>query len=178
MSAITITFGDCAENNVGMQKLGKMTNVGEGFSYEDLAAAAARFEAAGCHCELVNLVLAGGVDPATPLPGYVLVVRAGVNALLNDPGAADAMRDEQRTFPADTKALFRGEVKNKLARHNLCFADEGQEPDYAAGRGRVVAFSDAPYTAAARKALAPSPRAWAAPWPSPWAPPACAAAAC
>ena len=153
MSAITITFGDCAENNVGMQKIGKPARPGLGFSYEDLAAAAARFEAAGCHCELVDLILAGGVGGEGPDPGYVLVVRAGIKALLGDPGAADAMRDEQRAFPADTKALFRGVVKNKLARHNLCFADEGQEPDYAAGRGRVVAFSDAPYTAAARKAL-------------------------
>jgi hypothetical protein len=156
MSAITITFGDCAENNVGMQQLGEAAE--EGFSYEDLVRAKVRFEAAGCRCELVDLISAGGVetlgDPDEgPEPGYVLIVRAGVDALLGAPGAADAMRDEQRALPADTKALFRGEVKNKLARHNLCFAGESQEPDYEAGRGRVVAFRDVPHTAAAREAI-------------------------
>ena len=33
---------------------------------------------------------------------------------------------------------------NKLARHNLCYADFAQEPDYESGRGRVVAYESVP----------------------------------
>ena len=42
---------------------------------------------------------------------------------------------------------------NKVARHNLCFADAAQEPDYANGRGRVVDFASVPLTAVVRAAL-------------------------
>ena len=37
-----------------------------------------------------------------------------------------------------------GRVVNKHARHNLCFDEEGQVPDYESGKGRVVAWNDAP----------------------------------
>jgi len=166
LQAITVTFGDCAENGVGMQQLGAAA--AEGFSREDLAAAAERFQAAGFRCELVDLVAAAGVGrPGGPAPAatgaWVLLVRDGVAALLGrggppDPGALAgaahrALYAEQRALPADAKALFRGIVKNKLARHNLCFADAAQAPDYAAGRGRVVPWGAVPLTAAARGAL-------------------------
>jgi hypothetical protein len=45
----------------------------------------------------------------------------------------------------DTKAFMYGRVVNKKARYNLCFADESQEPDYEAGKGRVVHFRDVPH---------------------------------
>lgn len=40
----------------------------------------------------------------------------------------------------DSKALMRGSVKNKLARHNNVMADFEQAPDIANGRGTVVPF--------------------------------------
>ena len=43
----------------------------------------------------------------------------------------------------DTKAFMYGKVVNKHARHNLCFDEEGQAPDYEAGKGRVVPWKDA-----------------------------------
>jgi hypothetical protein len=66
---------------------------------------------------------------------------------------ADLMLDEQRSLDFDKKALFRGQVKNSLARWNLCFDTTAQEPDYAAGKGRTVAFADVEYTRAAWEAL-------------------------
>jgi hypothetical protein len=35
-SVITLTFGDSAENHVGMEKIGSMVSKGEGYTPEDL----------------------------------------------------------------------------------------------------------------------------------------------
>ena len=53
-STITLTFGDCAENHVGMQMIGEIAEVG--FSLDDLKNARDKFVASGCtNCELVDL---------------------------------------------------------------------------------------------------------------------------
>ena len=52
---------------------------------------------------------------------------------------------EQHGLTKDSQALMYGRVVNKHARHNLCFADHSQEPNYEAGQGTVVAFSNLPY---------------------------------
>ena len=69
--------------------------------------------------------------------------------------ACAAVIEEHRAVAAtvDKKALFRGVVKNKNARWNLCFADYRQEPDYAAGRGRVIDFADLPRLSAVRAGI-------------------------
>ena len=36
MSTYTVTFGDMAENHVGMQQLGELCEPGQGFQYDDL----------------------------------------------------------------------------------------------------------------------------------------------
>lgn len=46
-----------------------------------------------------------------------------------------------------------GRVVSKHARHNLCFSEEGQDPDYEAGKGRVVSWNDVPLLAEVRKRL-------------------------
>ena len=149
-AAISLTFGDQAENGPGMEKIGAPRPAGLGEA--DLLRAKASLEAAGARCEILDLVAGGGVEgyggDEGPEPALVLVVRGGVDALLG-PGGARALAAEQaalpgRGMPPDSKALFRGAVKNKLARHNLCFGDYSQEPDYGAGKGRVVAFADVP----------------------------------
>lgn len=153
MSAITITFGDCAENHVGMQMIGP--GAARGLSGGDLARAKRRFEARGFACDLVNLISAAGVEDlggeGGPEAAYVLVVRGGVGAFA-DPGA---MRDEQARLPADRRFLDRrtGKVLNKIARHNLCFGEAAQAPDYESGKGRVVAFASVPATDAVRRGL-------------------------
>jgi hypothetical protein len=57
-----------------------------------------------------------------------------------------ALFDEQAALDHDRFALMRGRVVNKRARWNLCFDEAGHEPDYAAGKGRVIALGDVPLT--------------------------------
>jgi alkylated DNA repair dioxygenase AlkB len=151
MPTATITFGEVAENGPGMQQLG--AKAGTGLTYEELLRARDRFAAAGFPCELICLISAAGVEElggeAGPEPAYILVVRGGAAAFA--PPAALAA--EQCRLVPDTKAIFRGVVKNKLARHNLTFGDEAQEPDYAAGRGTIVPFAAVPALAAVRARL-------------------------
>lgn len=140
----TITYGDQAENHVGMEKLGKLAE--KGFTKKELKAAKAKFEKKGYICKLVNLSIDNS-DPA-----YLLIVRDGVNCLLGDYSAKDMM-DEQKKLKPDTKAKMYGRVVNKHARYNLCFADFSQEPDYENGKGRVVAFENVPFTKMIREEL-------------------------
>lgn len=147
-STFTVTYGDQAENHVGMQKIGQMA--AEGFSPDELREAQFRFEQIGCECELVDLAAAEDV-PAGAQPAAILVVRGGVAALTGCPW--EDMYLEQSRLPYDQQAFMYGRVVNKRARYNLCFADFSQEPDYAAGRGRVVDFASVPLTAAVRETL-------------------------
>jgi len=148
MSVISITFGEVAENGPHMERLGIRAD--DGFSYLDLVHAKWDFEARGFQCELINLISAGGVEELGgeegPEPAYILIVRNGVEAL---GGNANKLEREQqrlsfRGMPPDSKAIFRGVVKNKIARHNLCFAENAQEPAYEEGRGRIVPFNEVP----------------------------------
>ncbi len=155
---MTVTFGDCAENHAGMQKLGAAAPAG--LTYRELLAAQRLFEASGCDCEMVDLVAAARVEDAfgdsDPDDAEVLIVRGGVEALLRraHPAASAAdLEAEHAALDHDTQALMRGRVVNKLARHNLCFADVSQEPNYEAGQGRVVDFANVPLTAALRDGL-------------------------
>jgi len=144
----TITFGECAENHVGMQQLGKAGAAG--LELADLVGAMKKFEAAGYACELVDL---GELSSEPGLPAaYVLIVRGGVSGLLGGRPAAE-LEAEHGALDHDKKAFMYGRVVNKKARHNLCFADKGQMPDYEAGEGRVVAFNAVPLTSAIRATL-------------------------
>ena len=50
---VTVTFGDCAENNMGMQKIGDLAK--EGFSFDELYEASLKFEEAGHVTDLLVL---------------------------------------------------------------------------------------------------------------------------
>jgi len=149
--AITITFGDQAENHLGMQKIGHMAN--SGFSVYELISAKTKFEQIGCQCELINLNNALP-QKITADPACVLIIRKGVDKLLSEINSnADLMFEEQTALQVDKKALMYGRVVNKNARHNLCFADFSQEPDYENGLGRVVNFNDISLTKKIRDEL-------------------------
>jgi alkylated DNA repair dioxygenase AlkB len=144
--AITLTYGDVAENHVRMQKVGSLA--AEGFDEKDLAAAKDAFEKIGVKCELIALAPAAGGE-ADVEGAWVLIARGGVSAFTS----ADELFKEQQALEWDTKALMYGQVRNKHARHNLCYAEEAQEPDYEQGKGRLVAFKGIPHTAAVRAGL-------------------------
>lgn len=148
--AITLTFGEQAENHVGMQKIGKLAE--HGFTLEDLLFVKRRFEELGCgECQIVNLKEQSGIEDPIVLSkmeeAFVLIARRGVDYLLREIGG-DRMSlfEEQNNLSPDTKVFMYGKVLNKHARHNLCFDFEAQEPDYENKKGRVVAFRDVPQT--------------------------------
>ena len=54
--------------------------------------------------------------------------------------------NEQLNLDYDKKAFMYGRVVNKHARHNLCFSDFDQEPDYENKKGTVYNFNKLPLT--------------------------------
>lgn len=147
---VTITYGDVAENNVGMQKIG--TEAKSGFSFQDLQQIQKYFEDRKCVTELhyldellVEWSQKGENSQIEHEDAYFLVVRGGANILLEDLGKnADDMLKEQLALKWDTKAKMKGKVVNKIARHNLCYADKGQDADFENGKGTIIPFSDLP----------------------------------
>ncbi len=128
----TLTFGDMAENHKGMQIIGKSLN--SGYSLSDILDIYLYFVNINAKTKLINL----GNN------AYVLVVKQGLINLLgkND---LNMLVNEQLNIEKDTKAYMYGRVVNKHARHNLCFGNENQNPDYENGKGRVYAFNKLPY---------------------------------
>ena len=135
---ITITYGECAENHAGMQKLGAIAK--RGLTLADLKAVEAYFQSQGKVTELIML----GKDLDVSSDACILIVRGGASN-------ADDLYREQADLRPDTKAKMRGRVVNKHARYNLCFDTEAQEPDYEEGKGRIVPFSEVPHTEALRQ---------------------------
>lgn len=138
----SLTFGDVAENHRGMQKIGKLSN--NGFNLEDLEHIKAWFESKGCTCSIINLHLLLNENLRKDNCAYLLTVKNAVNALLDDDSGKDALFKEQDVLEKDTKAFMYGRVVNKHARHNLCFGETHQEPNYEEGMGTVYAFDEVP----------------------------------
>lgn len=154
IDTITITYGDQAENHKGMQIIGELAE--KGFSHQDLLNAKEKFEKLGCISELLDLrVSVKNEEIKVNLePAYVLIVRNAIDVILKDiEKTSDNMYDEQKILNVDKKALMYGRVVNKHARHNLCFSNKSQEPDYVNGKGRIVSFDDVPLTNYVRKKI-------------------------
>lgn len=146
---ITITFGECCENRTGNQKIGKKASLGGGFSVQDLINTKNIFENYGVVCSLVNL------NPLKENDAAILVVRGGINALMKDSNINyDILEKELKNCNWDKKALDSdGKVVNLIARHNLCFADVGQNANYEKGEGTIISFSELPNLQIVREAL-------------------------
>lgn len=145
----TITFGDVAENHVGMEQIGKLHK--SGYSLDTLLNVQRRLESEGVTCELIPLH-SHWKGKGTVKEAYVLVIRKGTQHILKIDNTKTLI-SENDVLDVDKHALMRGRVVNKHARWNLCFADEDQEPDYEKGKGRIVAWKHIPLTNAIRKAI-------------------------
>lgn len=128
-STITLTFGDVAENHPGMEKIGKFAE--KGFTLSDLYSIIPEFP--GKDAKVHEMVLGGTT-------AGILIVKNGASALCN----TRELHLEQARLEKDKKAFMYGRVVNKLARHNLCFADFSREPDYEKKKGRVYSFESLP----------------------------------
>lgn len=149
----TLTFGDQAENHVGMEKLGAAAD--RGLTLRDLTTLRSTFDSNGFTTELYDLsVLIDDEKVRSETdPAHILVLRKGLAGLLRRPDDVDAFFDEQKALTKDEKAKMYGRVVNKHARHNLCFSDVGHPPDYEAGRGTVVPFEQVPLLSSVRERI-------------------------
>lgn len=137
----TLTYGDQAENHAGMQKIGSLS--ARGFTLEDLKTAQKWFSDRKIKTEIIeiNKVLAPNYSTDK---AYLFIARGGLNSLLNDSEGADKYFREQDALEKDSKAFMYGRVVNKKARHNLCFSDQAQEPDYENKKGRIISLDSTP----------------------------------
>ena len=142
----TITFGDVAENHARMQKIGTLHE--NGYSIEKLEKVQAKLRKMGLVTEMVDLDIGTefeGDDEEKVLEfevAKVLVIRRGAQFILGE--ETDGLMAENDALTMDKKAFMKGKVVNKVARWNLCFADEDQEPNYEDGKGRIVAWKHIP----------------------------------
>jgi len=143
--AITITFGDVAENHKGMQKIGKISN--NGFTYEELLNVKKWCDDKNIVTEIIRLhdSLPEDIKDLPNLKAYLLIIRNGVSNFLENNEGSDLLFIEQSGLIRDKKAFMYGRVVNKHARHNLCFGEMDQEPEYENGKGRVYAFDSLPF---------------------------------
>jgi len=131
----TITFGDVAENHAKMQKIGTLHE--KGYSVEKLKKIDEKLKGYGLETEMIDLNVGNEFADAK-----VLVIRRGAQYILGE--ETSGLMEENDELTMDKKAFMKGRVVNKVARWNLCFADEDQEPDYEDGKGRIVAWKHIP----------------------------------
>lgn len=140
---ITLTWGDQAENGVGMEQLGKLRPEGSGFSIGELEALASQFDVAGELYRLCEPDVEGEANSG--LEAAVLVIRGGVD-LLCEKGTEASMFAEQKALQYDKRKLMRGRVVNSKARWNLCMDENGHEADIEGGKGTVIGYDAVPVT--------------------------------
>jgi alkylated DNA repair dioxygenase AlkB len=145
----TLTFGERAENHVGMEQIGTQ-NLADGFSIADLISIMVTFQSRGCVCELVKLSDCMAGVPVQE--AAVLVIRNAIHPF-DASVTSTALLSEQKQLPYDSQAWMHGRVVNKHARHNICFDTVGHEPDYPNKKGRVVAYRDVPVLAKLREQM-------------------------
>lgn len=142
LGVTTITFSECVENHAGMQKIGSLAE--KGFQFEEIKSVYDKAISEGkTNYEFYDL---SGPEGTQNLGAAILIIRNGIDF-------ADELFQEQNNLDYDKKAFMKGRVVNKIARHNLCFADFDQEADFENGKGTIVNFNKLPYTSKARELL-------------------------
>ena len=153
--AITLTFGEVAENHAGMQQIGDKGE--KGFEKDDLEFFKRKFKKAGLVVKTYSLKKflpekyhdCKGVQPSDG-EAIIMVVKNGLKYF---DLSIEEVKEEQLELEYDKKAYMRGRVVNKHARYNLCFDKESQEPDYENKKGTIVAYSDVPKLSQLRNKL-------------------------
>jgi flagellar biosynthesis GTPase FlhF len=142
---ITITFGDQAENHVGMQTIG--TKAAAGFTTDELAALGWEMH------DLTPMWVHASDNQGLEAPAAsIAILRGGVDVLMGA-GAIARLTTEIKSKSVDKKALMRKKVVNKHARWNSIFGDKSQVPSYAEGKGTVHPFTELPELSALRHRL-------------------------
>lgn len=135
-SVITLTFGDVAENANNMQQIGTMRD--SGVSVDKLKELEKRLTEEGVEVAYHDLILESS-------EAGVLVIRGWTRA--------DDLLAEQLTLTPDKKVFMRGQVKNRIARWNLCFSETAQDADFDNKKGTIIPFSELPHLSSLRLKL-------------------------
>lgn len=146
-NCITITFCEAGENHVGMEIIGNKANIG--YSYNDLLNIYNYMNKQGIKTDIYDLRKCSMYNDIEKMDeAYILVIKNGVDYFLKDNNSLilnhDTLKDELLNLNWDKKAKMFGRVVNKRKRHNLCFADYSQSPDYANGKGTIINFNSLP----------------------------------
>ena len=144
MPCITITFGDCSENHVGMEKIGDISDIG--YTSEDLDNISNYFS--GKDIDRIDLTTYLGDEKYIGKKPELLIIR---NAIDNHSEIFKELMDlEWDAKYFDTR---RQRVLNKHARTNLCFSNYSQIADYENKKGTIVDFTEVPELNIAKKLL-------------------------
>jgi hypothetical protein len=153
---ISLTFGDQGENHVGMDKVGDMVKLGEGFNYNDLVSFQKIIETKYANDD-INIELRhlneyldekdiennDNIEDA-----YVMIIRNGIKIFLDEKEkeTVNDLYNEMIEFEWDKKYfdMRRKKVLNKHARANVCFGKVGMKPDFENKKGTVIAYKDVP----------------------------------
>ena len=136
MTCITITFGDCSENHVGMEKIGNISEVG--YNSNDLDTISTYFN--GKQIERIDLTDYLGVSQYVGEKPELLIIR---NAIDNH----SEIFEELNSLEWDSKYFdtIRQKVLNKHARTNLCFSNYSQSPDFENKKGTIIHYEQVPH---------------------------------
>jgi hypothetical protein len=144
MPCITITFGDCSENHVGMEKIGDISDIG--YTSKDLDKISNYFY--DKEIDRIDLTTYLGNNKYIGKKPELLIIR---NAIDNHSEIFKELMDlewDDKYF--DTR---RQRVLNKHARTNLCFSNYSQIADYENKKGTIVDFNEVPELNSAKKLL-------------------------
>ena len=144
---LTITFCDRGENHIRNQQIGQLAPTG--FTFPELQMIHNRLQENGITSHLVDL---GQYLPPEygPYPAGVLVIRNGIDIFVKP---VDLLWNELKDLTYDKHALMYGQVRQKHARHNLCFGSIDQVANYEQGEGTVVSFDKLRYLSHVRQYL-------------------------
>ena len=157
LQGATLTFSHSVENHIGNQQIGKMSD-SDAVSVKELKKAVERIKESypEADVEVKNLNEFLPEDLQSSVKAGVLLFRGGVDVILNKYNkTAKNVLEEQNTLQKDKKffSTRMQRVLNKHARHNLCFDDYDQQPEYEKGKGTVVNFKRLPVTSMIRTEL-------------------------
>jgi hypothetical protein len=142
----TITFGDCAENSIGMEQIGSISD--KGYTDDELCLIKNNIENdfECIHYDLKSVLENSICDdlyksiPETSL----LLVKNFIPKALGLADATDKLYSDLTKLECDKKYWSYGRVVNKNARHNLCMSDFDQKADYENKKGTVINFTSVP----------------------------------
>lgn len=162
IDGMTITLGDCAENEIGMEIIGTPAKCG--LTCGELKCISSHLTLQGVEHELIDLrQLLPTLEQQSAEPASMIFLRNGIDSLYGS-GTADLLFEEAKAQKydkhkysvkhknQDSTGLGMG-VVNSRVRYNNTIADDGQDADIVNLKGTIVPFSDTPYLSALRGSL-------------------------